>query len=456
MNKLAKRTWLALVLAGVLVLGLITILVRYLIDAPEWVTFQNSPHVYTNGVLNSGRIVDRSGMTVLDATEGKQYADSASVRQAMLHLLGDREGNISPFLLAEYGQELIGFDRFNGTYTAGEHVGEMTLTVSAEVQRTALNALDGRKGTVGVYNYRTGEVLCMVSSPTFDPDDVPDVEGNPEKYDGVYVNRFLHSTYTPGSTFKLVTALAALEEMDDIQTRSFVCEGSAQVGAEVVICNGVHGTLTFEEALAHSCNVVFAQVAAELGPELLMQYAQQTGITSRLSFDGTTTTAGSFDLSEATVYETGWAGVGQYTDQINPCQFMTFMGAIANGGEAAMPYLVKQVTFGDSVKYSASERSTGYTIDALSAARLAKMMHFAVTEAYGKENFCGMYAGAKSGTAENGGGAAANALFAGFVQDEDYPLAFVVVVEQGGGGAAVCTPIVRRVLEACVIAMDLS
>ena len=84
----------------------------------------------------------------------------------------------------------------------------MALTVSADVQRTALAALDGRKGTVGVYNYKTGEILCAVSSPTYDPDDVPDVEGNPETYEGVYVNRFLHATYTPGSVFKLVTAAA--------------------------------------------------------------------------------------------------------------------------------------------------------------------------------------------------------------------------------------------------------
>ena len=103
----------------------------------------------------------------------------------------------------------------------------MMLTVSADVQRTALAALDGRKGTVGVYNYKTGEILCAVSSPTYDPDDVPDVEGNPETYEGVYVNRFLHATYTPGSVFKLVTAAAALDEIPDIGSRTFTCEGSA-------------------------------------------------------------------------------------------------------------------------------------------------------------------------------------------------------------------------------------
>ena len=331
MNKLAKRAWFALALAGVLLLGMGVIVVRYFIDSPDWVTFQNSPHVYTDGVMNSGKIVDRSGTVVLDATNGKSYADSASLRRSMLHLLGDREGNITPFLLQEYGSELVGFDRINGTYSTGKREGRMMLTVSADVQRTALAALDGRKGTVGVYNYKTGEILCAVSSPTYDPDDVPDVEGNPETYEGVYVNRFLHATYTPGSVFKLVTAAAALDEIPDIGSRTFTCEGSAVIGGETIQCNGVHGTLNFEEALAHSCNVVFGEIAAELGPKTLMRYAEQVGVTRRYSFDGTTTAAGSFDVSNAAESELAWAGIGQYTDQINPCQYMTYMGAIANG-----------------------------------------------------------------------------------------------------------------------------
>lgn len=338
MNKLAKRAWFALALAGVLLLGMGVIVVRYFIDSPDWVTFQNSPHVYTDGVMNSGKIVDRGGAVVLDATNGKSYADSASLRRSMLHLLGDREGNITPFLLQEYGSELVGFDRINGTYSTGKREGRMMLTVSADVQRTALAALDGRKGTVGVYNYKTGEILCAVSSPTYDPDDVPDVEGNPETYEGVYVNRFLHATYTPGSVFKLVTAAAALDEIPDILSRTFTCEGSAVIGGETIQCNGVHGTLNFEEALAHSCNVVFGEIAAELGPKTLMRYAEQVGVTRRYSFDGTTTAAGSFDVSDAAESELAWAGIGQYTDQINPCQYMTYMGAIANGGSAAEPY----------------------------------------------------------------------------------------------------------------------
>lgn len=456
MNKIAKRTILALILAAVLVTGMSVIILRYLISSGDWVTAQNSPHVYSDGVMNCGVVQDRNGTTVLDATNGKEYAESASARKSMLHLLGDREGNVSPFIMAEYGEKMIGFDRFNGVYSYGEAVGTMKLTVSAEVQRTALAALDGRKGIVGVYNYRTGEILCMVSSPTFDPDNVPDVVGNPEKYDGVYVNRFLHSTYTPGSVFKVVTAAAALEQIDDIDERTFFCEGEVVLKGETLVCNGVHGEQTFEEALANSCNVAFGELAAQLGPEVLTDYAKKAGVLSRISFDGTKTAAGNFDLTDAAVYEGAWAGIGQYTDQINPCQYMTFMGAVANKGVAAKPYLVEEIYFGESRKYSASVQTLPTMLRSETADRLAEMMHYAVEEVYGNWHFSGMYAGAKSGTAEVGNGQEPHALFAGFVQDEDYPLAFIVIVENGGGGSSVCAPIISKVLDACVVAMDIA
>ena len=455
MNKIAKRAWFTMVLAGVLAVGMLGVIARYFTQADTWVAFLSSPYIYRGeNSPNRGTVVDRNGTLLLDMTNGRSYAESETLRKAMLHLLGDSEGNITPYLLNEYGDELIGFDRINGTHHTGAGSGRLQMTLSADVQRAALSALSGQKGTVGVYNYKTGEVLCMVSSPTYDPLNVPDVAGNPETYEGVYINRFLHAVYAPGSTFKLVTAAAALSEISDIQSRTFYCEGRAQVGSETVICNGVHGEISFEQALAKSCNVAFAQIAEELGPEVLTEYVKRIGITDSFSFDGLQTKSGHFDVSDATTFEAAWAGVGQYTDQINPCQFMTFMGAIANGGKAAIPYLVKEVSFGGKEKYHAETEMTERLISADTADTLAEMMHYAVVNTYGEWYFSGLYAGAKSGTAERGEGLAANALFAGFVQDADYPLAFIVVVEGGGSGSSVCTPIVRQVLDACMIAME--
>lgn len=442
MNKLAKRAWFAYFLAAAMLVGVLVIVVRYFVNGPDWMPFQND-----------GVIVDRSGTVLMDNTKGRTLADDATVRASMLQILGDNEGYITPYLLNEYGDELAGFNRISGTRHMGGGEGRMTLTLSASVQRAALNALNGQHGTVGVYNYKTGEILCMVSSPAYDPWNVPDVEGNPEQYNGVYVNRFLHSAYAPGSTFKLVTAAAALERISDIEDRTFYCEGSAQIGSETVICNGVHGTINFQQALCQSCNVAFAQIADELGADVLTDYAQRFGVTDSLSFDGFVTKSGNFDLSEATAYEAAWAGVGQYTDQINPCQYMTFMGAIANGGQAATPYLVDKVTYGSKTKYEAKTEMGDKVLSASAADTLAEMMHYNVVNNYGEWYFSGLYAGAKSGTAERGEGLTSNALLTGFVQSEDYPLAFVVVIEGGGAGSTACTPVIRQVLDACVVAM---
>ena len=442
MNKLAKRAWFAYFLAAAMLVGVLVIVVRYFVNGPDWMPFQND-----------GVIVDRSGTVLMDNTQGRTLADDATVRASMLQILGDNEGYITPYLLNEYGDELAGFNRISGTRHMGDGEGRMTLTLSASVQRAALNALNGQHGTVGVYNYKTGEILCMVSSPTYDPWNVPDVEGNPEQYNGVYVNRFLHSAYAPGSTFKLVTAAAALERISDIEDRTFYCEGSARIGSETVICNGVHGTINFRQALCQSCNVAFAQIADQLGADVLTDYARRFGITDSLSFDGFVTKSGNFDLSEATAYEAAWAGVGQYTDQINPCQYMTFMGAIANGGQAATPYLVDKVTYGSKTKYEAKTEMGDKILSASAADTLAEMMHYNVVNNYGEWYFSGLYAGAKSGTAERGEGLTSNALLTGFVQSEDYPLAFVVVIEGGGAGSTACTPVIRQVLDACVVAM---
>lgn len=454
MNKLSKRAWLTMCLALVLLSGLMVIVVRYAIYAPDWAAYRSIATVSgKTEVDNAYTVTDRNGTVVLTEDSGRSYHSSVSVRSSMIHMLGDKYRWIDRVLFREYGDELSGYDRISGTYHTGEGRGNMELTVSAQVQAAAYDALAGRKGVVGVYNYKTGEILCMVSSPNYDPENVPAIDESSEEYEAVYVNRFISSLYIPGSTFKIVTAAAALENIEDIQTRTFHCEGSVVVGGETIVCNSSHGDISFQGAIARSCNVVFAEVSIELGADLLTRYAEEMGITDSYSFDGYTTKRGNIDLQAAGHQSIAWAGIGQYTDLINPCQYMVLMGAIANGGTAAKPYLVQEVSFGDSVEYAAKTRMTNRLLERETAEELAAMMHYAVTNTYGEWNFSGLYAGAKSGTAEQGAGEASDALMTGFVKDEDYPLAFVVIVEGGGYGSTTCAPIIRQVLDACVVAM---
>lgn len=455
MKRISRRMIFLLVLIALLAVGLGVFTVRYFIQGDDWVVFSGSPHVYTGGNLSTGTTTDRHGTLLMDSTDGRVYSQDADLRRATMHLLGDRFGYIYAPVLGTYADELVGYSAVNGLYSLGPVSNQAVLTIDANVQKVAQAALAGRKGTIGVYNYQTGEILCAVTSPTYDPDNMPDVEHDTTgAYDGVYVNRFFQTTYTPGSIFKVVTAAAALETIPDIQSRSFWCEGSCQIGGDTINCNGVHGSVDLKWALANSCNVAFAQLAVELGPEVLTAYAEKLGIAQPLSFDGLTTAAGSFDLTGAVDSQIAWSGIGQYTDLVNPCQFMTVMGVIANGGQAAQPHLMGRVQAGLTAAYEAEPVLTGELLDPNVCDTLAQMMRNNVTAMYGQWLFPDLYVCAKSGTAELGPNETPHATFAGFIRDENYPLAFIVIIEHGGSGSAACAPIAGQVLQACVSGME--
>lgn len=455
MKRISNRMIFLVILTAVLAIGLVIFLGNYLLNADDWIVFSGSPHVYTGTNLSSGIVTDRNGTLLLDSTEERTYSSDEALRKSTLHLLGDRYGYISAPVLAEYADELVGFDLVNGIYQLTDTTNQASLTIDAQVQKVAQAALAGRKGTIGVYNYKTGEIICAVTSPTYDPDQVPDIEGDETgAYEGVYLNRFFQTTYVPGSIYKCVTAIAALETMPDALTRTYVCEGSCQIGGDTVNCNGVHGTIDLKRALANSCNVAFAQLAVDLGPEVLTAYAEKLGITSELSFDGVTTAAGHFDLTDAAQSEIAWSGIGQHTNLVNACQYLTVMGAIANGGQAAEPYLMESVesTFGKS--YTASTQMLEQVLDPQACDQLAELMRNNVVAMYGQWQFPDLYVCAKSGTAEIGPNDTPHATFAGFIKDDTYPLAFIVIVEHGGSGSATCAPIAGQVLKACVEAMS--
>lgn len=455
MNKISKRTLFSMVLAVVLLAGLVIFCARFVIHADDWVTTAGSPHVYSGTNLNSGIVTDRTGTVLLDATDGRAYAADSSIRSATMHILGDRAGYIPSPVLEEYSGHMIGFDLFNGVYRFNSDADATAqLTLDAGVQSKALELLSGYAGTIGIYNYETGEILCAATSPSYDPDNAPDIENDTSgQYDGVYVNRFFYASYVPGSIFKLVTAAAAIEQIPDIMQQTFTCNGSYEVGADTITCNGVHGEIGFQTALSQSCNCAFGQIAQQLGPETMTAYAKKLGIGESLSFDGIKTAAGNFDLTGAAESNLAWSGIGQYTDTVNPCQYMTLMGAIARGGSAAKPYLVESVRGGSASRYQAHTETVRYDLSESTASTLAEMMHNNVVNVYGEWNFPDVVVCAKSGTAELDG-ETPNAMFAGFLQDERYPLAFIVVVEHGGSGSQVAGTIAGQILNACVDALD--
>ncbi len=454
MKKVSGRAIFPLILAIVLLAGTALLCVRYFAKADEWVTFSGSPHVYTGVNLDGGVVTDRDGTLLLDSTDGRTYSADAVTRTATMHLLGDRYGYIQAPLLGSFADDMIGFDKINGLYGAEGTEANAALTLSAAAQTAAYQALGNYHGTVGVYNYKTGEILCAVTSPSYDPDNMPDVEADTSgAYDGVYVNRFFQAAYTPGSIFKIVTLAAAIETVPDWENLTFTCEGKTIIGGQEIICEGVHGTITLKQALAHSCNVAFGELAGKVGTKALMEYAEKLGLSESFECDGIPVKAGTVDLKDADAGDLAWAGIGQYTDQVNALTFMRAMGRIAGGGTAAEPYLMAKITRGEKTVYEAKSETSSRALKAETAAKLTEYLRNNVATMYGDWQFGGLNVCAKSGTAEHEG-ETADAMFAGFCVDENCPLAFVVFVENGGSGSAVAAPIAAKVLQVCAAAIN--
>ena len=452
MKKIERRAFVCLALAILLAAGLAVFLVRYFLDGGDWASSAFNRHLYnSSGELSSGTVLDRDGDVLSQVVDGRRtYYDGATVRKATLHAVGDLQGNIGTGALNAFADKLTGYNLLNGAFGA-QRGSELYLTIDARYNYTAYEALGGRSGAVGVYNYETGEILCMVSAPSYDPLDVPEDIETSDRYKGAYLNRFLSSAFTPGSVFKSVTLAAALEEIPDLTDRTWTCEGSVQIGDETIVCSGTHGQQDIASAFANSCNVAFAQIAVELGAETLAEYTEKAGLTDSYSIDGLPTAKGSFDFAGITDGQLGWAGVGQHRDQVNPASLMIYMGAVANGGKAAEPYLIGRTT--SALGLPSLPHLTTHTrrlVDADTAEMLADLMANNVTQTYGADRFPGMDICAKSGTAEVGEGQTPHAWFAGFLRGEETPYAFVVLVENGGGGSSVAGTVAAKVLDVIV------
>lgn len=450
MRKIEKRAVLCLIIALALIAGLGLFCFRFVKNASDWAAYPYNRHMYSNsGQLLSGTILDRDGDVLTEVKDGERvYYPDATVRRATVHAVGDGSGYIGTGALTAFADRLSGYNLITGGYSPLGSGRNLTLTLDAYLNVTAYNAMDGRQGTVGVYNYKTGDILCMVSTPSFDPENPPDASS---AEDGIYLNRFLSSAQVPGSIFKTVTLTAALENLPDLKGRTFTCTGETTVGGTVITCPKPHGKMDIESAFANSCNGVFGALAAELGGDTMTKYVEQAGLTRRMSVDGIMTAAGHYDVSEADKGQIGWSGVGQYTDTVNPCNMMAYMGAIANGGTAAVPRLILDITTPSGIPMSWQRtEETDTLVQASTASQVKEMMKNNVVQTYGTDRFRGLDIGAKSGTAEVGGDKRPNAWFAGFLDDPEHPYAFIVLVENGGGGASVAGEIAATVLQACV------
>ncbi|GLZ41310.1 penicillin-binding protein 2 [Actinokineospora sp. NBRC 105648] len=332
--------------------------------------------------------------------------------------------------------------------------GNIELTVNPAAQQAAYQAMEkaGYAGSVVALNPKTGEILAMVSTPSYDPNPLSAHDGsaqekawsanNADKRKPM-LNRAISETYAPGSTFKLVVAAAALEDgksKDDLVTSAdkITVGGSELRNYNRGFCAGQPNGVTMETALSLSCNTAFAQLAHDMGADKLGKQAAKFGIgEDSLTVPMTVVQscigprANCLTIADnAALYQ---SGIGQRDVRLSPMQNAEIVASIANGGERMRPQLVKSVLAPDLSEISRfDEDSLGRVMSRGSADQLRDMMIQSEAKTGGDGKRDGLTVASKTGTAETGNDPKNTPPFAwyvAFAPADDPKVAVAVVVE---------------------------
>ena len=348
--------------------------------------------------------------------------------------------------------------------------GGVELTLRASMQEAAAAALGDRKGAVVALDAKTGAILALYSSPSFDPNalasrDAGEVQDAYATLDAdpknPMLNRTISERYAPGSTFKVLTAIALIENgianpdtrMDSPVSTTLPGTNTEVSNIESSTCGDGKPTLT--EAFARSCNTTFVIASEKLTTQ------QLTDVTKRFGFgheqEIPLTVIPSVFPSDADSAQLAMSSIGQYTVQATPMQMAQVAQTIANGGQMMSPYLIKQIVDADNQtirKTKATE--AGRPISADTASKVTGMMQAVVSQPYGSGTpmaLPNVSVAAKTGTAETGDGDRANAWAIGFAPADNPQIAFAVIVEGDETnptphGGDVAGPVAKAVLEA--------
>lgn len=356
---------------------------------------------------------------------------------------------------------------------------DLYLTLDLDVQRAAEEGLGSRAGAVVAMDPNSGEVLALVSHPTYDPNLFPRgisprdwVKLSNDPSHPLY-NRAIQSVYPPGSIFKIVTSLAGLDSGMIDPGEKITCPGSLRTGRRTFRCwkKGGHGAVDFHKGLVESCDVYFYTMGDRMGFDFVAEYARKLGL-------GSKTDIALADEKPGLVPTAAWKrekvrepwypadnfinSIGQGFLQVSPIQAAQMIGAVANGGVFYQPMLLKRtrnrVTGAEKVFTPQEKRRAVFKPEALDAVRRALLgvTSEAGGTARGAATPLATVAG-KTGTAQvieqktAGGKLSAttqdHAWFVAYAPADDPKIAVAVIVEHGGHGGAAAAPVAKKVIE---------
>ncbi len=411
-----------------------------------------------------GDILDRDGhvLATTDSDGTRRYLESDAARRALSQTVGDTRGMSGTGVESFYSASLLDIsgsllDRMSELFSGVRHVGSsVRLTIDGPLQAYVAGQFpSGYSGAACVTNWRTGEILAMVSLPNYDPYDV--MEGREERVpDTAYLNRCLQGLYTPGSIFKIVTLASALSNDPAVVDQPFTCAGVWDYEGGHINCAGntAHGTVDLETAFKRSCNVTFGKLAYQLGAQRLRETAERLGFNENFKFGDFVVYNSAFPGRISGTSGLVWAGIGQGEVLVTPLHMTLITGAVANGGVMMKPWLVKGVTTALGAP-SATGVSTPYrqVLDEAVAGTIAAYMRETVKSGTAKRAAIkGLSVCGKTGSAEvsDDKSVETNAWFTGFIDDPAHPYAISVVIEGGGAGARLPSELAARALKKAV------
>ena len=351
--------------------------------------------------------------------------------------------------------------------------GAVELTIKPEIQQAAYDALAGREGAVVALDPKTGAILALVSTPSYDPSAFATRNGNAANEANATLSQdssrpldnraIAGNRYPPGSTFKIITTAAALrtgkikpdQEVDapDTITLPGTSHSLENYGGE-----SCGGRTSFSHAFAQSCNTPFAQLAMDVGEEELAEEAHNWGFDSKLSIPLTVTPSTYPDNDSQA--QTAMAGIGQASVQATPMMMAMVAATVANNGEQMTPYLVSRTLDPDLNEVDTTSKKVARTpIDPATAKSLSSLMQTAVTDGTGNTaQVAGVQVAGKTGTAETGSDTGPTTWFVGFAgTDINKPQIALAVVLDGNAetednatGGKVAGPIAAQVIDAAV------
>jgi len=405
--------------------------------------------------IDRGSILDKNGIVLAHSEEGKRIYPYSNMYS---HVIGynsqtygksQLELKCNKILLGQYG---LGELNLIGGKRSGY---DLYLTIDHELQKTAYNAIGNRNGSAVAINPKTGEILAMVSKPDFNPDN-EQLSSNWNKLvddkNSPLLARATSGLYAPGSTFKILTASAALDM--GLEDKTFDDNGSITIDGKTVSNSGgkALGTIDFAKAFRYSSNVAFCTLGVDLGFEKLASTAKAFGFNREPDYDFTAAKSRFPEKSDGDAVNAALA-MGQGETLATPLQMALVACAVANDGEIMKPYVIDRATNNSGVIIMKTKpEKQGNAMSKANADYITNLMIDTVENGTGASaKVSGITVAGKTGTAENEETVMhknkEHTWFVAFAPAEDPQIAVAVMLEySGGSGSSICGPIVRNII----------